>query len=78
MFVCLALICWDHWGSYTVVLRWGVVMIMAFSQLQSQGFQSLQLVQSCHALLDKRHHPERDGGGEKKKTQDDRELAAGD
>ncbi len=50
-------------GSYTVVLRWGVVMIMAFSQLQSQCFQSLQLVQSSHAFLDKRHHPERDGGG---------------
>lgn len=34
-------------------------MIMAFSQLQSQSFQSLQLVQSGHAFLDERHHPER-------------------
>lgn len=33
-------------------------MIMAFSQLQSQSFQSLQLVQSGHAFLDERHHPE--------------------
>lgn len=43
-------------------------MIMAFSQLQSQGFQSLQLVQSGHAFLDKRHHPKRDG---KKQAQDE-------
>jgi len=47
--------------SYTVVLRWGVVMIMAFSQFHSQSFQPLQLVQSSHAFLDKRHNPERDG-----------------
>lgn len=73
---------------YTVVLRWGVVMIMTFPQLQCQSLQSLLLVQSRHTFLDKRHHPERDGDKKKKTLQDEppslidppvnHELAAGD
>lgn len=47
-------------GSYTVVLRWGVVMIMAFPQLQSQSLQSVQVVQPGHTFLNERHDPERD------------------
>ena len=46
-------------GSYTVVLGRGVVVIMAFPQLQSQSLQSVQLVQSRHAFLDEGHHPGR-------------------
>lgn len=49
-------------GSYTVILRWSVVVIMAFPQLHSQSFQSVLLVQPRHAFLNKRHHPEREGG----------------
>ena len=47
-------------------------MIMAFSQLQSQSFQSLQLVQSGHAFLDERHHPE--NKIQKKKNQTNHEA----
>lgn len=52
-------------GSYTVVLRWGVVVKVALPQLQGQSLQSLQLVQSGHAFLDERHHPDRYEGGKK-------------
>lgn len=51
-----------HGWSYIVILRQSVVMIVAFSQLQSQRLQSVLLVQSGDTFLDKRHDPERDGG----------------
>lgn len=45
--------CWGSLGSYTVILRWSIVVIMAFPQLHSQSFQSVLLIQPRHAFLDK-------------------------
>lgn len=45
--------CWGSLGSYTVILGWSVVVIMAFPQLHSQSLQSVLLVQPGHTFLDK-------------------------
>lgn len=45
--------------SYAVVLRGGVVVVVALAELLGQGLQPVLLVQPGHAFLNERHHTER-------------------